>query len=102
VSISANASAFCSVSGICDRLLQLLALKNMNPNSIKNLRPRQLDYPGERKRSRELSLTDSGWAGIKVAAEKIGAKSVSALVELIARGKVSLLPVEPVESPTID
>jgi hypothetical protein len=62
-----------------------------HPNSDKNLRPRQPDYPGEEKRTRELSVTDAGWSGAKAAAQAIGVRSLSALIEQIGRGEVVLV-----------
>jgi hypothetical protein len=62
-----------------------------HPNSDKNLRPRQPDYPGEKKRTREVSVTDTGWSGAKAAAQSIGIGSLSALIEQIGRGEVVLV-----------
>jgi hypothetical protein len=61
-----------------------------HPNSDKNLRPRQPDYPGEIKGNHTISVTDSAWEGAKAAASAMGARSVSALIEKIGRGEVIL------------
>lgn len=59
------------------------------PKSLDNLRPRSPDYP-EPKRDRGVTVTATGWDGARQAAQAIGITSISALLEKIGRGEVSI------------
>ena len=63
-----------------------------HPNSQANLnyhggRPKSY---GEEKKSRYLTITESGWAGVQSAAREAGCTSVSDLLEKLGRGQVNL------------
>lgn len=65
-----------------------------NPNSLANLklgrgkRPRGFDK--EDKKQRSLSVTDTGWQGMKLLSKRYGCKSVSEFMEKAGRGLLDL------------
>lgn len=60
-----------------------------NPASRANLRPMAPIY-GEEKKVRRLTITDTGWEALQAMAKAKGARSVSDLLEKIARGDIEL------------
>lgn len=65
--------------------------KRSHPNSLKNLthNGRPLAY-GEPKKSRRLSVTETGWSSIQSVAVGLGI-SVSEFLEQVGRGKLAVL-----------
>ncbi len=67
-----------------------------HPNSLANLKlghsnaGRHKAFEDENKKQRSLSVTDTGWNGIKLAAKKYGCKSVSEFIEKWGRGQLDL------------
>ena len=65
-----------------------------NPNSLKNLqagygaKPRGFD--SEEKKRRSLTVTDTGWEGMKLVIAEYGCKSVSEFMEKVGRGQLDL------------
>ncbi len=65
-----------------------------NPKSLANLKlgrgkkPRGFD--NEDKKQRSLSVTDTGWQGMKLLSKQYGCKSVSEFMEKAGRGLLSL------------
>ena len=63
-----------------------------NPNSLANLklgrgkRPKQ--FKSEDKKKRNLSITDTGWEGMKSLSQHYGCKSVSEFMEKMGRGLI--------------
>ncbi|MCT7955969.1 hypothetical protein [Laspinema palackyanum] len=65
--------------------------KELHPNSLKNLtyhegRPQKW---GEQKKTRKLTVTETGWEGVVAIAQEQG-HSVSELLEMLGRGQLSL------------
>ena len=65
--------------------------KELHPNSLKNLtchegRPQKW---GEKKKTRKLTVTETGWEGVVAIAQAQG-HSVSELLEMLGRGQLSL------------
>ncbi|MCT7964355.1 hypothetical protein NG791_27125 [Laspinema sp. D1] len=65
--------------------------KELHPNSLKNLtyhegRPKKW---GEQKKTRKLTVTETGWEGVVEIAQEQG-HSVSELLEMLGRGQLSL------------
>lgn len=60
-----------------------------NPSSRANLRPMAPIY-GEEKKVRRLTITDTGWEALQTIAKEKGARSVSDLLEKLARGDIVL------------
>ena len=63
-----------------------------NPNSLANLqhegRPKHYD---EAKKKREVSVTQTGWAGCKQVAAAAGCRGVSQLLERLGRGELIVI-----------
>jgi len=61
----------------------------VNPKSLNNLksdgRPPAFSEP---KKKRELTVTQTGWAGAKAIAKQLGCSGVSELLEKIGRGEI--------------
>jgi hypothetical protein len=74
-------------------------MRKMNPKSLENLQHegRPLLH-GEPKRTREVSVTQTGWDGAKQLAQSVGANSVSELIERLGRGGYSLTEIQPTPS----
>ena len=68
--------------------------KGKHPNSLANLKTgiggRPKIFESEGKRQRSISITDTGWEGIKLAAKESGCKSVSEFLEKWGRGEVKI------------
>jgi len=60
-----------------------------NPNSQENLQPREPIF-GERKKRRELTVTEEGWIGVKSLAKDSGCTGVSDLLEKLGRGLIEI------------
>jgi hypothetical protein len=67
-----------------------------NPVSLENLSTRKPTY-GEKKKRREISVTDEGWNAARAAATKAGFASLSDVIELWGRGLVEVVRVEPAD-----
>lgn len=59
-----------------------------NPKSLENLSTREPIY-GEKKKRRELTVTDEGWEGAKQVAKELGCSSLSDLIEQIGRRSIT-------------
>lgn len=74
--------------------LKNLDRRGKHPNSQKNLthegRPSSEEIYGEPKQNRTVTVTDSGWEGVKGFVKEAGYKSPSEFLELLGRGLVSL------------
>jgi hypothetical protein len=60
-----------------------------NPESLKNLHPRDKIYP-EDKRDRRLTVTETGWLGCKGLAQELGLSGVSELLEKLGRKELEI------------
>jgi hypothetical protein len=69
--------------------------RGQHPNSQKNLthegRPSSEEIYGEPKRNRTVTVTESGWDGVKEFVKAAGYKSPSEFLELLGRGAISVL-----------
>lgn len=72
--------------------------KGSHPNSLKNLthEGRPLTY-GEPKKSRRLSVTETGWNNVQSVADGLGI-SVSEFLEQLGRGKLAVINTEALAS----
>jgi hypothetical protein len=68
--------------------------RGQHPNSQKNLthegRPSSEEIYGEPKQNRTVTVTNSGWEGIKEFVKAAGYKSPSEFLELLGRGVISV------------
>lgn len=68
--------------------------RGQHPNSQKNLthegRPSSEEIYGEPKQNRTVTVTDSGWEGVKNYVKEAGYKSPSEFLELLGRGEISV------------
>ncbi|MDX2231316.1 MAG: hypothetical protein NW220_16890 [Leptolyngbyaceae cyanobacterium bins.349] len=60
-----------------------------HPHSLENLSKREPIY-GEKKKRRELTVTDEGWEGAKQVAKEMGCSSLSDLIEKLGRRMIEL------------
>lgn len=60
-----------------------------HPRSRENLRPRRETY-GETKKIRKLTITETGWQGLKEIASELEVSSISDLLEKIGRKELSI------------
>lgn len=72
--------------------------RGQHPNSQKNLthegRPSSEEIYGEPKQNRTITVTESGWEGVKSYLKEAGYKSPSEFLELLGRGVISV-PTKP-------
>ncbi|UFP93238.1 hypothetical protein [Gloeobacter morelensis] len=59
--------------------------RGVSPDSLRNLRPRSRFY-GEPKKTREVSVTETGWRGVRALAASLDL-SVSELLERLGRDR---------------
>jgi hypothetical protein len=68
--------------------------RGQHPNSKKNLthegRPSSEEIYGEPKQNRTVTVTDSGWEGVKEFVKAAGYKSPSEFLEHLGRGAISV------------
>ena len=68
--------------------------RGKNPNSLANLtlgygaKPKGFD--SEEKKRRYLTVTDTGWEGMKSFVSQYGCKSVSEFMEKVGRGQLDI------------
>jgi hypothetical protein len=78
--------------------LKDLDRRGQHPNSQKNLthdgRPSSEAIYGEAKQNRTVTVTDSGWDGVKEFVKTAGYKSPSEFLELLGRGVIAV-PTKP-------
>jgi hypothetical protein len=76
------------------RKLKDVDQRGLHPNSRKNLthegRPSSEEIYGESKQNRTVTVTDSGWEGVKEFVKAAGYKSPSEFLELLGRGAISV------------
>jgi hypothetical protein len=72
--------------------------RGAHPNSLQNLthQGRPLDY-GEPKKTRRVSVTETGWDSAQELARSMG-MSVSEFLEQLGRGQVIVMPSETIEA----
>ncbi|MBW4660979.1 MAG: hypothetical protein KME15_20070 [Drouetiella hepatica Uher 2000/2452] len=65
-----------------------------HPASLQNLaktsRPGRSQSYGEAKKTREVSITETGWEGVKTLAHELNCKSVSELIERLGRRELHI------------
>jgi len=68
--------------------------QGQNPKSLANLKlgrgKKPRGFEQEDKKQRSVSVTDTGWQGIKLLSKRYGCKSVSEFMEKAGRGMLSL------------
>ncbi len=62
--------------------------KKIHPNSLANLTGRPQAYLDEKKKRRNLTVTDTGWEGAQPIVRKAGCASVSEFIEKLGRGQI--------------
>ena len=62
--------------------------KKVHPNSLANLSGRPQAYLDEKKKRRNLTVTDTGWEGAQAMVRKAGCASVSEFLEKLGRGQI--------------
>lgn len=68
--------------------------RGLSPNSQKNLihtgRPSSEDVYGEPSRNHTVTVTDTGWNGVKDIVKQAGYSGVSEFLEYVGRGIISV------------
>lgn len=68
--------------------------QGQNPKSLANLKlgrgKKPRGFEQEDKKQRSVSVTDTGWQGMKLLSKRYGCKSVSEFMEKAGRGMLSL------------
>ncbi|MDJ0717320.1 MAG: hypothetical protein QNJ54_24400 [Prochloraceae cyanobacterium] len=68
--------------------------KGKHPNSLSNLKPgsgrKPKAFAEEDKKRRYLTVTETGWEGVKPIIKQLGCSSVSEFLEKLGRGEIKL------------
>lgn len=68
--------------------------RGLNPNSRKNLihtgRPSSEEVYGEPSKNHTVTVTDTGWNGLKDLVRQAGYSGVSEFLEYVGRGNISI------------
>ncbi len=62
---------------------------SINPNSLKNLRPRVPKYE-KTKTKKQITITELGWKKLKALSRELGYGSRSSLIEALARDELNV------------